>query len=482
MQGDRYLVVLPVTAVLGVAAAVLFAPAVRVNDYAAEGRRWWSYVMNLADDKLEGRNTGSAGHRMAAEYIAGEFERSHLKPAGTKSYFQPVPFETRQIDESKSSLELVRGGRVEKLELGEDANLGLRGDPRPHTDAPAIFVGYGLQVPELNYDDLAGLDLHGKIAVILQGAPSFMPPPLAAHMQSAERWKRLRAAGAIGLAGFSDPKHTDVPWARSTLARLQPSMVLRDPQLSESQAGMQISVRINPVHLDKWFAGTGHTAAEIFELAAANKPLPKFPLKVKVRAAIAYGSSQISSDNVAGVLTGSDPALKNEYVVVSAHLDHLGIGAPRSTATAFTTAQWTTAPAWPPFWTWPSLHESGAEDETLPSVPRRHRGGEGAELGSKYFAHASHGGCDEDRSPTEHGHVPAVVPHAQRDRAGAEGVGFRRPGPRGGACNRDPDRRATVNRSGTSSCAAISTASFASGVPPSLSRSARARYLGKRRS
>src|SRR6202161_1045731 len=86
-----------------------------------DGRRWWSYVQYLADDKLEGRNTGSAGHRKAADYVAGEFERAGLKPAGAAGYIQPVRFLTRRLKETESSLTLVRNGESEELVLGEDA-------------------------------------------------------------------------------------------------------------------------------------------------------------------------------------------------------------------------------------------------------------------------------------------------------------------------------------------------------------------------
>ena len=98
---------------------------------ATDGRRWWSHVQYLADDKLEGRNTGSAGYRKAAAYVAGEFERAGLKPAGTDGYIQPVRFLTRRLNEAESSLTLLRNGESEELVLGEDAIIGTRVDPAP---------------------------------------------------------------------------------------------------------------------------------------------------------------------------------------------------------------------------------------------------------------------------------------------------------------------------------------------------------------
>src|ERR1700722_2121711 len=140
-----------------------------------DGHRWWSHVQYLADDKLEGRNTGSAGHRQAAAYIAGEFERAGLKPAGVEGYLQPVRFHTRRLVENESSLALVRAGVAEPVVLGEDAIIGTRVDPAPSLEAPVVFAGYALTVPEMHYDDLAGLDLHGKVVLYISGGPSNIP-------------------------------------------------------------------------------------------------------------------------------------------------------------------------------------------------------------------------------------------------------------------------------------------------------------------
>jgi hypothetical protein len=193
-------------------------------------------------------------------------------------------------------------------------------------EAPAVFAGYGLTVPESNYDDLAGLDLEGKVVVFLRGGPSTIPGPLRAHYQSgSERWKFLRQAGAIGTAVIRDPRSMDIPWGRSKLARLLPSMSLGDDRLAERE-GQKLSLVINPEQADKFFMGTGHRVAEILSLTEAGRPLPRFPLAVTIRANISVARSEVESDNLIGLVEGRDPRLKNEYVVVSAHLDHLGVG------------------------------------------------------------------------------------------------------------------------------------------------------------
>ena len=116
----------------------------------AEGKRWFSHIEVLAADGMEGRDTGSAGHKRAAEYVASMFEKARLEPAGANGYIQPVRFRTRRILESQSSLALVRDGSSEPLALGEDANLSVRSEPAAALEAPLVFAGYGLTVPEAN--------------------------------------------------------------------------------------------------------------------------------------------------------------------------------------------------------------------------------------------------------------------------------------------------------------------------------------------
>ena len=114
--------------VLCVALAVMAAAAL----YAAavpDGKRWWSYVEALANDDMKGRNTGSPEHRKAAEYVAAEFARLNIKPAGEQGFIQPVKFKSRKLVESGCSLELIRSGKAERLTLGEDAIIGIRVDP-----------------------------------------------------------------------------------------------------------------------------------------------------------------------------------------------------------------------------------------------------------------------------------------------------------------------------------------------------------------
>lgn len=287
---------------------------------------WWAHIQFLADDKLQGRDTGSEGHRVAAQYVADNFKRAGLKPAGTSGYIQTVGLHSRRIVEEESSLALVRNQQAEPIILGDEATFSLRVNQAPHTEAPIVFIGYGLSVPEMNYDDLKGLDLRGKVVLLLTGGPPTIPGPLLAHYQST-RWAGLKRAGALGVISIANPKGMDIPWDRSKLARFMPAMALADASLDET-VGQQLAVSINPARAEKLFTGSGHTFAEMLELANAGKQLPTFALPAAIRATVKMATSEIESQNVVGLLPGTDPKLKNEYVVVSAHLDHVGVGQP----------------------------------------------------------------------------------------------------------------------------------------------------------
>jgi Zn-dependent M28 family amino/carboxypeptidase len=293
-----------------------------------DGKTWWNYVKVLADDNMEGRETGSDGLKRAEAYVVDQLKLAGLEPAGTKGFYQPVNFESRQIIEKDSSLALVRDGKAEPLVLGEDAYFSTRIDLAPKVQAPLVFVGYGLSIPEKNYDDLAGLDLKGKVAVILNGTPADIPGPLASHYQSAaERWKTLHKAGAIGIVNIVNPATMDIPWSRMSVNRTHPSMTLAGSQFNETE-GEKLAVVFNPTKAEMLFEGSGHTFDEILSVAKERKQLPRFPLAVSISAKAKVEKKELESANMIAKLPGNDPVLKNEYVVLSAHIDHIGIGEP----------------------------------------------------------------------------------------------------------------------------------------------------------
>jgi Zn-dependent M28 family amino/carboxypeptidase len=294
-----------------------------------DGASWWEYVKVLADDKMEGRGTGSPGLHKAEAYVVEQLQKFALEPAGEKGFYQSVDFDERRIDEKASFATLLRKGAQDPLTLGEDAYFSSSVDmPSEEITAPLVFVGYGLKIPERNLDDFAGLDLKGKVAVYISGSPGDIPSSLSAHSQTAmERGKALRAAGAIGVIRILNPAAMDAPWPRLASNRTSAAMQLADPKMQDF-TGIKVVVTFNPASAEKLFVGSGHSFAEIEALAKDRKPLPYFPLEATLKAHAAIDSKTIQSDNVIAKLPGRDPVLKNEYVVLSAHIDHLGIGAP----------------------------------------------------------------------------------------------------------------------------------------------------------
>ncbi|HLO05011.1 MAG TPA: M28 family metallopeptidase [Terriglobales bacterium] len=298
------------------------------NPPAFDGKSWWEHIKVLAADNMEGRDTGSPGLKKAEAYVVGQLKSAGLQPAGVKGYYQPVKFVSRQLVEQESNAALLRHGKAEPLTLGEDAIFSTRVDLAPEVEAPLVFVGYGLSVPENDFDDLAGLDLKGKVAVLISGSPSQIPSALSAHHQTAaERWKPFFAAGAVGIVTIPNPASMDVPWSRIALNRLHPSMDLAGSEFSETD-GEKLALYFNPAHADKLFAGSGHNFQELAELAKDRKPLPHFPLIASIRARARLKTKVVMSSNLVARLPGNDPLLKNEYVVLSAHIDHVGIGEP----------------------------------------------------------------------------------------------------------------------------------------------------------
>ena len=306
--------------------AALLAATVPTLAHAQAGA-WWGHVTALAHDSMRGRETGSPEHRRAAEYVASVFQRARLRPAGNDGWFQPVQFRVRRVNEARSSLTLVHGGRAERLAFGTEATINLRGSSAGQVDAPLVFIGYGMVSPEHGYDDLKGLALKGKIAVVLTGAPAGLTGPALAAGRAAGA-EGLRAAGVLGVVSVASP-HADLPWARHALSRLHPQMRLAADTASHG-GGSSIVVTLNPAVAERLFVGAPQRYAALQALTDSGAPLPRFELPVRLRATVAVDESDAISDNVVGLLPGSDPRLAREHVALTAHLDHLGVGQPQA--------------------------------------------------------------------------------------------------------------------------------------------------------
>jgi Zn-dependent M28 family amino/carboxypeptidase len=307
----------------------------------AGGQAWWAHVKALADDSMQGRLTGSEGYLRAAKYVVSQFDSMGLRPAGLNGYFQPVKFDVTRVIADKSSVALIVDGHKEPLVLGKDAVLGSRGTQPKSITASLVFIGYGLHLPEAKYDDFDSPEvpfssLKGKIAVFINGGPGDLPGALKSFARTSPLAKALADAGAVGSITIPTPKSMDFPWDRVASNASQPGMRLapdpkdapvaaRHPALADIHR-MMFSATFNPAEAEKLFAGTGHSFAALLALADAQKPLPRFDLKKSLTASVTTENTGVESPNIVAKLEGSDPSLKNEYVLLSAHLDHLGPG------------------------------------------------------------------------------------------------------------------------------------------------------------
>jgi len=294
-----------------------------------DGKSWWDHVKVIADDSMEGRETGSLGLRKAEAYAVEQFKRAGLEPAGTDGFYQRIELVQRQIDERNSYAFLSKDGQSNPVALGDDGYFSTRVEGSDQEiNAPLVFAGNGLEVPESHLHELAGLDLKGRVVVYLAGSPGTVPGSLAAHYGGlAQRWRAFAAAGAVGMVAIPNPASMDIPWSRASLNRARPSMDLADPEFNEV-AGLKVAMVFNPASADALLAGSGHSFAELAALARDRQELPRFPLAVSLKARAAIATARMESANVVAKLTGSDATLKNDFVVLSAHIDHVGIGEP----------------------------------------------------------------------------------------------------------------------------------------------------------
>ncbi|CAN5609603.1 M20/M25/M40 family metallo-hydrolase [soil metagenome] len=310
----------------------LSAQSPATPDWDARGKAWFAHVQYLASDELQGRRPGTPGFDSAVAYVQRQLQAIGLKPAGLSGYLQPVPLDQIAIDPDKSSIALSTGL---KLDLGKDITLSPHIAPGAPIDAPLVFVGYGLDLPTKHINDLAGLDLKGKVVVLYNASPANVLGPLRAYSRIASvRWKSLHAAGAIGIIAITPPRPIPGTPAVSATTPATPAAtpapratyVISDSAL-ETLPGLRLNATLTSIGAEKLLASTGHTFAEIKALADEGKPLPIFPFTATLQATTTVKHiAHIDPPNVVGELEGSDRKLKHEYVVISAHLDHLGVG------------------------------------------------------------------------------------------------------------------------------------------------------------
>jgi Zn-dependent M28 family amino/carboxypeptidase len=319
------------------AAAPAALPAVPPAVWAESGRvsesRLRTDVEFLSDDLFEGRGTGTRGYDLAARYVAARVALLGVEPAGRDGFLTPVPFRRARTVEESSALALVHGdGRSTPLVLGTDAMLSpdftqlLR-----HIEAPLVFVGYGVAAPELGHDDFAGLDVRGKVVVQFRGAPPRFPHNERAYYSNSQvKDAQAVERGAVGTLTVLKPADAArMPWDKGVRQSRLPGFRWLDADGAPAnvQPALAVSASLSESGVGKLFAGAPRRFAQV-AADAESSVAGGFDLPLRLRATRASAHATVASPNVVGLVRGSDPALARECIVVSAHLDHLGISAP----------------------------------------------------------------------------------------------------------------------------------------------------------
>jgi Zn-dependent M28 family amino/carboxypeptidase len=302
----------------------------QTSEVSADASKIKSHIRFLSDDLLEGRDTGARGHEIASIYIATEYEKYGLTPAGDNgTYMQRVNFVQAKIDQSSIKLSLSSTQGDTQLSYPKQ----FLTSPNPINESTKmagklVFVGYGIVAPELQHNDYQDMDVTGKVVVVLSGKPKSFPSEEGAHFGSGrEKLRHASENGAVGFITISTPRGEKVRPYQNLLNFLHsPSVRWLDKDGNPSGVYPKIK---GSAYFSKEAAGIIFAEAEqnleqIYAMLEKDE-LPKgFDLPMGIQLESKSVHKLISSPNVAAILTGSDPSLKNEYVVYSAHSDHIG--------------------------------------------------------------------------------------------------------------------------------------------------------------
>jgi hypothetical protein len=272
---------------------------------------WWSITGDLSSDAMEGRDTGSAGHDRAAKYVAERFAKAGLQPAGENGgWFQTLSLQEVRVEKEGTSFSVVRdqGARVDLRFLHQ---ITVRPSPilPANLNAPLAFRGY-CSASEIG-------NVRGKVVVCFGARRTGMTT-------GGQRLEAAAKAGALGIINVDDPGFTIEPsrWPEA-YAR---SVGFRDAALPAHPE--MVVMRLSADALAVVLEGAGLRADAILKAGAASQPLPSFDIPARISGMFAISQRQLQSDNVLAILPGTDPVLKDEFVLVSAHLDGYGFGEP----------------------------------------------------------------------------------------------------------------------------------------------------------
>jgi hypothetical protein len=288
-----------------------------------------SHIAYLADDKLKGRMPGTEGYAMAVDYVVDQFKKIGVAPGGDNgTYLQKLIVRRATVNNKLSKAVLVdKHGNIDSLVAGRDIFIvpGVLISEIAN-EAPLVFAGYGIEVPGA-YSDYSGIDVTGKIVVILSGSPEHLtlPSTIRAHFANpASKMEIAAQKGAIGLIVAPASMTGRVNPVSVTTAAMNPE---KAEAYGLSVAGNLTVARIPFTTLQRLFFNTGKNLEQTLTNVKGGKT-SSFELPTSLRLKYSSTFTDIETHNVIGKIEGGDKKLKNEYVVHTAHLDHVGVGRP----------------------------------------------------------------------------------------------------------------------------------------------------------
>jgi len=291
--------------------------------------RFKAHVAFLADDLLEGREAGTRGHEIAARYIASQFAVLGVKPAGTDGYFENVDLVESALDTPAPSFALRTPHGDRTFTQGEDVLVqGPIGGGEVSIDAPIVFVGYGIDDRAVGFDDYSGVDVRGKVVAVLRGIPAGFDSEVGAHLRSMQAHVAAEHGALATIAVQTRVGLKAFPWEAVKRFAGEPSTtwVGHDGVPFDPSGGLRASVMMEPSATESLFDGAPATLASILDDADRSGGRPKgMALKTTARITVKTKTRRYRSPEVVGVIDGSDPRLKHEYVALMAHSDHIGI-------------------------------------------------------------------------------------------------------------------------------------------------------------
>ena len=284
----------------------------------------------LSDDGMQGRETGKPGYDEAAAYVAAQFELLGLLPAGSEGWYQPVPLSNYAIGTTEPTMFVHRGD--ETIELVYRDDFIVQADavrPTSSVRAEIVYAGHGVHAPEFGYDDFADVDVEGKILAIFRGTPEIIEGSRRAH-HAASLTKRQAAAerGAVGFISLrTDEQEARSPWSsmrQNTRKRSKMTWVSNDGRDGEYFSKLEAAAAVSPATAETLFSLSPLSFEQALE-ANRDGLAASAPLGVEVSISFSSEHDAVSSRNVLGMIRGTDPVLADEFVVYTAHLDHLGV-------------------------------------------------------------------------------------------------------------------------------------------------------------